>query len=407
MRKIASFCSIALMAALPMAYAQEAGQPKSPYVSVIGSVESVDSAAHTITVKTEKGDDAKVKYDDRTQFLQLQPGETDLRKATPIKPDEVSEGDHLLARVRAADPSGLPALRCFINKKTDIAQRNQRTLEEWQTQSVSGLVESIDPAAKTITLRVRGAGPAASPHDVIVDAAGKVAFEQFSADTGKYEPADFGSIAQGNVLRVLGQKNEDATRVKADAIQTGAFRTVPAIVKSVSGDVISATDPQTKKPITISIKPYTTMKRLDDQTANMLARRLNPTFQQGGRGGRGPGGGEAGGAPAGGAAPGAPGGTGMMAGMQGSGGRGGFGGGRGGMRMDSSKLLEQQQTITVADLKPNEPVILTGINGRASDKITAISLIAGVDPILRAAPNRGPDPLGGSWNFGDIGGGAQ
>lgn len=408
MKTFAVLFGAALLAGFLPANAQEPAQAKSPYVSVIGSVQNVDPASHTITVKTEKGDDAKVKYDDRTQFMELAPGETDLRKATVIKPAEVGPGDHLLARVRASDPTGLPALRCFINKKADIAQRNERTLEEWQTQSISGLVESIDPAAKSITLRVRGAGPAAQPHDVTVDASGKVTFERFSPETGKYEPADFGSIAQGNVLRVLGKKNDDATQVKAEAIQSGAFRTIPAVIKSVNGDVISATDPQTKKPITITVKSFTTMKRLDDQTANMLARRLNPTFQQGGgRGGRGGRGQGAQGAEPGGDA-GAQGGgnSGMMAGMQGAGGREGFGG-RGGMRMDPTKLLDQQPTIATSDLKANEPVIITGISGSDPDKITAITLIAGVDPILRAAPNRGPDPLGGSWNFGDIGGGMQ
>jgi Cu/Ag efflux protein CusF len=391
-RRALLFLSFTLLAAALPVGAQEPSQAKSAYISVIGAVQSVDPAAHSITVKTDKGDQA-VKYDDRTQFLQLPPGETDVRKATAIKPADVSQGDHLLARVRASDPN-LPALRCFVNKKEAIAQRNERTLEEWQTQSISGLVESVDPAAKTITLRVRGAGAGAQPHDVKIDASGKVGFERYSAETGKYEPSDFGAIAQGNVLRVLGQKNADATEVKAEAIQSGAFRTIPALIKSVNGDVISAVDPETKKPITITIKNYTTMKRLDDTTANMLARRLNPTFQQGG--GRGRGFGRGTGSPEGGA-------PGMMAGMQGAGG-GGFGG-RGGARMDMSKLLDQQPSITVSDLKPNEPVIITGINGSDASRITAITLIAGVDPILRAAPNRGPDPLGGSWNFGDIGGG--
>jgi hypothetical protein len=248
-------------------------------------------------------------------------------------------------------------------------------------------------------------GPGAQPHDVKIDASGKVTVERFSPETGKYEPGDFGAIAQGNVVRVLGEKNADVTEVKAEAIQSGAFRTIPAVVKSVNGEVVSATDPQTKKPITITLKPYTTMKRLDDATAMTLARRLNPTFQQGGGRGRGQGASQNG-APANGA-----GSPGMMTGMQGAGGgqgggRGGFGGGRG-MRTDPTKLLDQQPTIAATDLKPNEPVIITGINGSDSSQITAITLIAGVDPILRAAPNRGPDPLGGSWNFGDIGGGAQ
>ena len=36
-------------------------------------------------------------------------------------------------------------------------------------------------------------------------------------------------------------------------------------------------------------------------------------------------------------------------------------------------------------------------------RMNAMTLVAGVEPILTAAPSRGGDPLGGAWNFGDIG----
>ena len=59
------------------------------------------------------------------------------------------------------------------------------------------------------------------------------------------------------------------------------------------------------------------------------------------------------------------------------------------------------------DLKVGEPVVVTG--GPSSDmtKLTATSIVAGVDPILRAAPEKGADPLAGNWNFGELGGGSQ
>jgi hypothetical protein len=133
-----------------------------------------------------------------------------------------------------------------------------------------------------------------------------------------------------------------------------------------------------------------------------MARRLNPSFQndtgRGGRGGRGQGANPAAGEqPA----------TGVtnFAG-RGGGGQGGQGGaGRGGRNADPNKLLDQQPTIALADLKAGEPVVVTG--GPSSDmaKLTAISVVAGVDPILRAAPDRGADPLAGNWNFGELGGG--
>ena len=73
--------------------------------------------------------------------------------------------------------------------------------------------------------------------------------------------------------------------------------------------------------------------------------------------------------------------------------------------MDPARMMEQQPTILIGDLKAGEPLIITGITSADGLKITAISLTAGVDAILRAAPQGGPDPLGGGWNFGEAGGG--
>ena len=59
---------------------------------------------------------------------------------------------------------------------------------------------------------------------------------------------------------------------------------------------------------------------------------------------------------------------------------------------------------TMRDIKATgEPVVVTGSPANDMSKLTAMSLVAGVDPILRAAPANGPDPLGGSWNLGDGG----
>jgi hypothetical protein len=54
------------------------------------------------------------------------------------------------------------------------------------------------------------------------------------------------------------------------------------------------------------------------------------------------------------------------------------------------------------DLKPGEPIVVTGSAAKDMSRLTAMTLVAGVDPILRAAPQNGPDPLGGNWNFGDV-----
>jgi hypothetical protein len=147
------------------------------------------------------------------------------------------------------------------------------------------------------------------------------------------------------------------------------------------------------------------MKKLDDATALQMARRLNPTFQQGGgRGGRGGRGGGADSAANGDAAAGgfrAP----DQADTAGQG-RGGRGGG-GARTLDLSKVIDQQPAITLAELKPGEPIVVAGAPTEDLSKMRALRLIAGVDPILRAAPENGPDPLGGNWSLGGGGGGEQ
>jgi hypothetical protein len=300
-----------------------------------------------------------------------------MKKATPAKSADVGSGDRILARVHTEDATGLPALTFYITKQAEIAQRQQKTQAEWQTQSVAGTVKAVDAAAKQITITVRGGfGP---PKDVALDVTGNVDYKRYSPDSAKYEPGTMASIQPGDQLRVLGQKNDDQTQIKADAIMSGLFKTVPVQIKSIDAATgqILATDLVTKKPVTVLIKADTTMKKLDEATATMMARRLNPTAG----GGRGPG-------------TGAPG---------GGGGRGPGGAGGGGRAMDMSKVLEQQPAIQLSELKAGDPVVVTGSPTSDMTKLSAMTLVAGVEPILRAAPQNGPDPLGGSWNLGDGG----
>jgi hypothetical protein len=406
MRTVVSGAILTLLAAVVPMHAQApAGQPAAPrYVSIIGTIEKVDPAAKSLALKTDKGEEPTIKFDDRTQFLMLPAGEKDTKKATRAAAADVSAGDRVIARMRADDKTGLPAVFVYFEKQTDIAQLHKKTEEEWQTQSVYGTVKSVDAAAKRIVIAARGGfGP---PKEVTLDASGTVEFERFSLTSGKYEPSTAGltPIQTGDQVRLIGQKNADQTEIKLEAIQSATFKSLPVTVKSVDtgAGTITATDLVSKKPITINVKPDTQLKRLDDATALLMARRLNPTFQNNtGRGGRG----QAANPSAGGQAPAA--GT-PTTGVSAFAGRGGQGGaGRGGRNADPNKLLDQQPTIELADLKAGEPVVVTGGPSTDMAMLTATSIVAGVDPILRAAPDKGPDPLAGNWNFGELGGGGQ
>jgi hypothetical protein len=79
------------------------------------------------------------------------------------------------------------------------------------------------------------------------------------------------------------------------------------------------------------------------------------------------------------------------------------GGGRGG---DLQQMLDRQPAVTLADLKVGEPIVVSSAVGAATDHIMAITMLAGVEPILRS-PGKPEMSLGG-WNLGgggDMGGG--
>ena len=84
--------------------------------------------------------------------------------------------------------------------------------------------------------------------------------------------------------------------------------------------------------------------------------------------------------------------------------RGGAGGGgRGG---DLQQMLDKQPAVTLADLKVGEPIVISSAVGNSTDHIMAITMLAGVEPILRS-PGKPEMSLGG-WNLGaggDMGGG--
>ncbi|MEP6714558.1 MAG: hypothetical protein ABJC09_03230 [Terriglobia bacterium] len=393
------------------ASAQDAAQPaKSPYESVIGTVDKADTAAKALIIKPDKGDNTTVKWDDKTTFLRIPAGETDMKKAVPATAADVALGDRIVARVFTADPTGKPARTLYVTKQADIAQRLQSTEEEWKN-ATSGLVSSVDPAAHQIRFMAKVAGSPV-PKEIVADIAGKVDYRRYDPDSGKYTEGTLATIKAGDVVRVLGQKSSDGSEIKVQSIGSGSFKTIGVQVKTIdtAAKEISGIEISSKKPITVALRSDTLLKKFSDVAAMTVARQLNPSYQQaGGRGSRGNGGagGNAGGGYPGGGNPGGgnPGGGNPGGDPAAAGAGGGRGGGRGARNTDIGKLIEQQPSIELADLKPGDAIIVTGATGTDAAKLTATALVAGVEPILRAAPSNGADPLAGSWSTGGAGGG--
>ena len=76
------------------------------------------------------------------------------------------------------------------------------------------------------------------------------------------------------------------------------------------------------------------------------------------------------------------------------------GGSRGGSG-DLTQVLEQMPPMPLADLKPGDAIIISTTAGKEPTRVTAITLVAGVEPFLTAAPSGGLQ-IGGAWNFGGM-----
>ena len=73
--------------------------------------------------------------------------------------------------------------------------------------------------------------------------------------------------------------------------------------------------------------------------------------------------------------------------------------------MDFQDMLDRLPPMTMADLKAGDAIVLSAGSGADSNRVTAINLLAGVEPLLQAAPQGGRQILG-DWNL-DIGMGPQ
>lgn len=89
---------------------------------------------------------------------------------------------------------------------------------------------------------------------------------------------------------------------------------------------------------------------------------------------------------------------------------GGPGGPGGGMRRGGGDMMgmaiDRSPAITLADLKKDEPLILSVSRTKDPTKVVAITILAGVEPILATPANGSRASQLGTWNLdGGMGGG--
>jgi hypothetical protein len=344
---------------------------------VIGVVTAVNTAAKEIALAPDGGGAITVKLTDRTVYLRVPPGEKDLKKAVRIALGDISAGDRVYARgPMPEDRKSIEAAQVIVMTRADLARKHEADRAEWQKRGTAGLVTAISPGSREITI---SSGPRETARVVTVEAPAETRFRQYAPDSIRFadaQPSSFDALKTGDHLRVLGDRGADGSRIKAEEIVFGAFRNVAGQVKSVdvAAGEVRVTDLETRKPLLVRVNADSMLRRMPPALAAMMARRREMAAN--------------GGAPA--AEPPGPGGPPRQWPRNDGGAPRGPRGG-----MDFQQALERMPALTLAELKPGDAIVISSTSGADPSQVTAIVVVAGVEPLLAGTSQGGPR-LGGA-----------
>jgi len=383
------------------------GTAKSP--PALGTIKSI--SGNSLILASDAGVETYVDVRDSTKIVRIAPGQRDLKDAQPIALTDLQVGDRILVRGKLGDDNKTFAATSIIAmKKADIAEKQSHERDEWQKSGVGGLVNNVDTAGGVISITTPSLR---EKKTVAVHIAKDTVLRRYAPGSVKFDeakPAPLAEIRPGDQLRARGEKNADGSELTAQEIVSGSFRNISGTISSLDNaqSTITVHDLATKKNVTIKITSESQLRKLPAPMAQRIAQRLNGSS---GANGSANGGGNADQAGPGqnstrtsGAAPTAkePA-TGSGQGQGDFGGRGrGMGGGAGGPGgggADLQQMISRMPASTIADLQKDDAVMLVGTEAIGGNAVTAITLLAGVEPILQGSPNGGASSILSPWSL--------
>lgn len=377
--------------------AQAPGTTATQAVRIVGTVTAVEG--NTLSIKSDAGATTTVNATESTRVLRAEPGAKSLADAAPAQLSDVAVGDRVLVSATAGD-GGNPgtAIRIIAMKQGDIAQKQKAEQAEWQ-KGIGGLVKAVDPGASTITI-------AAGSRTIVILTTTKTIYRRYDPSSIRFsdaKPSSLDQVHPGDQLRARGDRSADGSEFTAEEVIAGTFRNIAGTVVLVDegANTVTVTDLATKKPVMIHVTPDSQMHKLPQQMAEGLAARLkNPN---GAAPGNGTAPGSAAGAPGAGTASGSSGGAQAQGGAWRQGGASGAAGPGGQRSGDLSQMLQRSPTVQLSELHKGDAVMIVATQG-TPEAATAVTLLAGVEPILTAPSSASQSMFSASWTLG--GGGA-
>ena len=388
--------------------AQEPGQnnqatpkPAAP----LGTIKSI--SGNTLVLTSDAGVEMIVDVRDSTKIVRIAPGQKDLKDAQTIALTDLQVGDRILVRGKAADDNKtFSATSIIAMKKADIAEKQSHERDEWQKSGVGGLVNNVDAAGGLISITTPSLR---EKKTVSVHVTKDTVLRRYAPGSVKFDdakPAPLGEIRPGDQLRARGEKNADGSDLTAQEVVSGSFRNISGTISSLDNaqGTITVHDLATKKNVAVKITSESQLRKLPAPMAQRIAQRLNGSSgTNGGANGDQAGSNQARSATSSTAAPAAK--EPATASAQAPGDFGGRGrgmgaaaGGPGGGAMDLQQMINRMPASTIADLQKGDAVMLVGTEA-GENAVTAITLLAGVEPILQGSPNGGASSILSPWSL--------
>jgi hypothetical protein len=376
---------------VPSVLAQDA-QPAASQPAVAKSVGTVKAiSGKNITLAAESGSDVAVVVQEGARLLRIEPGQKDLKDAAPLQLQDLQPGDRILVRGKAADDGkSLLAVSVIAMKKADIAEKRAHEREAWQKNGVGGLVSAVNAEAGSITISASALG---ANKNVTINVSKDTILRRYAPGSVKFDdatPAPLDQIKVGDQLRARGAPSAIGGALAADEVVSGSFRNIAGTIVAIDAGpgTITVMDLATKKPVAVKVRDASQLRKLPAPMAQRIAASLK-------------------GAPAEGQSTGAvPRSSGQA--VPDTVGRPPQGSGPGTGQVGSPDLQQafgRMPASTLADLQKGDAVMIVATPGTKDDGVTAIVLLAGVEPILQASPNGGQSILT-PWSLSSPGGDA-
>jgi len=404
-RLISTLALGAVLAATQTIVAQTSDSGQPAIAKRLGTIKTIEGSALTLAPST--GPDVSVTVQPAARILRLAPGETDLKKATPLQVGELQTGDTVRVRGTASDDGKtLSALEVIVITRAAVTAAGDQLRQDWQKRGMGGRVESIDSAAGDVKITIPSL---ATKKTVVIHTTKNTLVHRYSPDSAKPEdakPSTLEEIRPGDQLRARGERNADASELTADEIYVGVFPEFAGTVKSVdaSSGILTVQDLVTKKAVQVKVTADSQLHKIPAEMAQMFAMGIKKATQ--GTPASGQGTATSAAQPA--ASPaGPPPNAQSDSHANGQAWNRGSGSTRQGGPFDFQRMLSRMPSTTLADmnLQKGDAVMILSTEGSPASPGTAITLLSGVEPILRAAPGAGQAMMLTPWTLGGAPGG--